>query len=448
MRWAAAPSRFGGGRLTRATAILAALLRCACSAPTPDPPSDLLLIVIDTCRQSRMSLYGYRDPTTPHIDAFAAEGVVFDLAVSHAPQTLPSVASLLTSMHPPEHGVRVNGLFRLPAARLTLAELLRDAGYHTGAVVSAFPLDPRFGIEQGFSHYDADFRQSLLTPPDAVHGGFEQRADEATDKALAWLDAAPDASPWFLMVHYFDPHMPQEPPEGFRDRRDAYDGELAFTDAEIGRLLARMQVRGRLDDALVVLVADHGEVLSEEFTGHAGSLAEPAIRVPLVLHHAGRLPAGVRVEAAVGLVDVAPTVLEILGLPVPPGFRGRSLLPLLEGAADDARGVYSETLYLKLEAAEGISRFSLRTERYKYRYDEVEQDGELGVFERIVDLDLPQQERSNLLTGDATAPEYRALAERFRARVQELRARAVEPEPLPLTPDSEARLRSLGYLGE
>jgi arylsulfatase A-like enzyme len=404
-----------------------------------------------------MSLYGYGRATTPNLERLGAEGVVFDQAVTHVPQTLPAVSTLLTSTLPSEHGVRVNGLFRLPESALTLAEVLREAGWDTAAFVSGFPLDSRFGTAQGFDAYDARFADSVLTRtrrrgfqfPGNRHPDFEQRADETTDKALAWLDAraARGERPFFLLVHYFDPHYPYNAPTQYRTDLGAYDAEIAFTDAEIGRLVARLRGIGQLDETLVVVVGDHGEVL-EPRPHHAGQVKEPVLRIALLARAPGLLPQGARVPAQVALVDVAPTVLDILGVPAPPGFRGRSLLPWVRGEAEPARpAVPFETLYWKLEKDRGLTRHGLRSPSWKYVLELQETDGRVVESESLFDLVRDPGEETNLAADVAGRDSHRELLESFRAEIAEQVKRSAEGERLPLTPEVEDRLRSLGYLG-
>jgi len=418
---------------------------------------NLLFVVFDTCRIDRMSLYGYEKPTTPNLERLAAEGVVFDQAVTHVPQTLPAVATLLTSTLPSEHGVRVNGLFRLPDAAVTLPEVLRDAGYETAAFVSGFPLDARFGTDQGFDSYDARFADSILTRtrrkdfkfPGSSHPDFEQRADETTDKVLAWLDARADgaARPFFLLVHYFDPHFPYNAPPQYLGDLGPYDAEIAFIDAEAGRLIGRLRGAGLLDETLLVVVGDHGEILQPK-PRHAGYVKDAVLRVPLLLRATAALSEGVRVPAQVALVDVAPTVLDLLGVPTPPEFRGRSLLPLVRGESDAAQpAVPFETLYWKLEKERGLARHGVRTPAWKYVLDLREKDGDVVGSETLFDLARDPEETTNLVADAEGLAAHAELLESFRREVAEQVAQEGSGEPLPLTPEVEDRLRSLGYLG-
>ena len=253
------------------------------TALDPERPS-LLLVSIDTLRADHVGVYGAVDARTPVIDRLAAEGTRFTTAIASAPLTLPSHASILTGLYPPHHGVRYNGISRLLPSFDTLTERLRDAGYATGAVVGSAVLAGKYGLDQGFDHYDDDTR-SRGDPA-------ERPASEVTDGALAWLEHA--ERPFFLWVHYYDPHERYAPPAPFADRFAGrpYDGEVAYVDAELGRLFDSLAARGELDEALIVVTSDHGESLGEhaELT-HSYSLYDAVLAVPLVFRGPGVPPA-------------------------------------------------------------------------------------------------------------------------------------------------------------
>ncbi|MBP7147481.1 MAG: sulfatase-like hydrolase/transferase [Acidobacteria bacterium] len=291
----------------------------------------VLLVSLDTTRADRLGCYGYAHGATPTIDRWAAAGVVFDDAATPAPVTLPAHASLMTGLLPNRHGARDNGLYRVPDDVTTLAETLAAAGYDTAAVVGAGVLDRQYGLAQGFARYDDDVQGGGLTIP-------ERRAGTVTDAALA--TAAQLRAPFFLFVHYFDPHAAYQPPppfsETFRDR--PYDGEIAYVDQELGRLRAGLDRRGLLEGTIVALVADHGESLGEHGEpAHGVFLYQPTVRIPWILVAPG-LPAGARRGSLARLVDVAPTLLELAGVAAPAGIDGRSLAAIAQGTAPDATG--------------------------------------------------------------------------------------------------------------
>jgi len=315
------------------------LLTAGCTRGRDDSPLHLLLITLDTARADRFSYAGASPVETPAVDSLAAEGTAFLQAVSPVPVTLPAHASILTGLLPPAHGVRNNGTYRLTESAVTLAERLTAGGYRTGAFVGASVLDSRYGLDQGFEVYDDDM-------PGKPGAEFEaQRGAEAVvGRALAWLDGVGE-EPSFAWVHLFDPHMPYDPPEPERSRYPGapYDGEIAYADRMIGRLLDGYRDRGLYGRTLVVFTADHGEALGEhgELT-HGVFLFEPTVRVPMVMRAPGQ-SGGQRVVEQVRLIDLVPTVLDLLELGPAEGVDGRSLVPLLRGDDLEPVPAYLET---------------------------------------------------------------------------------------------------------
>jgi choline-sulfatase len=328
-------------------------------AKTGSPPN-LLLITMDTTRADRIGCYGGQ-VETPVLDRLAREGARFNNAFTVAPLTLPSHASILTGLYPPSHGVRENNNHRLPEELLTMAEHLAANGYRTGAVVSAYVLSSSFGIAQGFEYYTEPQDQNFRMPgvdQIQLREILEQRAEQTTSQALETIGKLADSrdQPFFLWVHYFDPHFSYDPPEPFASRYegDPYSGEIAYMDQEIGALLAGMNARGALQNTLVAVTADHGESLGEHGeTTHGLFVYGSTIRVPLILHRPGQVPAGQVFDNLVSVVDLAPTLLELIAAPVLPSLRslpgdgaagGRSFAPLFgsDGIVDRAP-VYSES---------------------------------------------------------------------------------------------------------
>jgi arylsulfatase A-like enzyme len=448
------------------------LVACACSgerATPPERPPNLLLVVIDTLRADRLSSYGYARNTSPQLDRVAAEGVRFDSSYAAASTTLPSHASLFTGEAPIRHGAVKNGI-RLSADADTLAERLRAAGFQTAAIVSSFVLDRRFGLDQGFDHYEDDFtKEGSSYRSDTwrgfhTGGAFDRRANLTTDRAIRWLDERRDpARPFFLFVHYFDPHDPYDPPEPWksrfarpagarpsladalvkRDVLDRYDGEIAFTDDEVGRLLAHVAALGLEDSTLVVVTSDHGEGLGQHgVIGHTVNVHEEAVRVPLLLRWPGRLAAGSVVAEPVESVDVLPTLLELMGLPPGDTGRGRSLAgALLRGESLDAEhpvvthrrpfdpAVVQENLRVFGE------QFGLRRGRWKWI--EGDRDGTRLLYDLTADP-LEQRDR---------AAEEPARAEAMSGEVATFRSRYQREAPLDTEVDADdaERLRALGY---
>ncbi len=317
------------------------------SAATPSVPPgaarrpNLLIITLDTTRADHLGCYGDERARTPVLDHLARSGVLFEEAHSHVPLTLPSHAVLMTGDLPSTLNLRVNGL-NLKAGAATLASILKGRGYWTGAVVSSVILDRARGLNQGFMHYDDRMTVSSQpgSPPEERPGG------EVTDAALAAVRSV--KAPFFLWVHYYDAHFPYRPPEPYAREFQGrpYDGEIAYMDASIGRLLDGLRSQGRLDDTLVVVAGDHGEGFMEHGERqHGVFLYEYALRVPLILNWTGHLPEGRRVPDLCGLADVAPTVLSLMDIPPPARTDGESLVPLLNGGSLPSRSLYIESYH-------------------------------------------------------------------------------------------------------
>lgn len=433
----------------RALATMAlALASCGGPEARPAPRADapnVVLVSIDTVRADRVGAYGARDAATATLDAIAAGGVRFEKAIAPAPLTLPSHATLLTGLYPPRHGVRHNGIFRLGGERTTLAERFRDAGYATGAAVGAVVLEAGFGLAQGFDHYDDDFGAERAS----ATGYPERRADEVTDAALGWL-AGVDR-PFFLFVHYYDPHAEYDPPapyaERFRGR--PYEGEIAYVDAAVGRLLEALRADGRLERTIVAVTSDHGESLGEhgERT-HSYTLYDATLAVPLVLRGPG-VPHGRSVPGVVSLADVAPTLLALAGVEALPDTDGVDLRPRFTGSDAEAIGgggpaapaasgadpaaegaAYAESLATQLDHG-WAPLHALRTPRHHYvRAPRAE----------LYDVSADPRERTNLL---AEGPRSEARA--ADAAIEALLARGELLRAAPVDGRTLTQLRALGY---
>ena len=315
---------------------------------------NLVLIVIDTMRADRLSCYGYKENRTPNIDALANRGVLMDRAVSHVPITLPSFSTIMTSRLPPTNGVHYNGGFYLDDSALTLAEILGERGYSSAAVVASIVLSSVNGISQGFAEYDDNFpefhgyrREIRMTQSRLNHT--QRRAEEVTDRVLSLADTLAAESPFFLFAHYFDPHSPLDPPPPYSlinpllnagsEEMDSeyYDGEVAYTDKHIGRLLDGLEARGMLENTLVVLAGDHGEGLGDHGEkSHGYYVYDTTLHVPLIYSMPGRIPEGETFKGLARLIDVAPTILDIMGIAWDKyGFQGVSDYPFDKGAHRD-----------------------------------------------------------------------------------------------------------------
>ena len=314
-------------------ALLLPLLGTLAAGCAPkEPPRLVLLIVIDTLRADYLGCYGHPTIETPHIDRLAAEGLLYEHALTAVPVTLPAVATLLTGAYPLQHGIRDNGAYTLAEEWTTLAERFGAAGYRTGAFVSATVLARGHGLEQGFGHYDDDCSMPyeaydpLLRAAATDHQGVERRANVTVDRAIGWLEEH-DGEDSFLFVHLFDPHIPRDPPPPYRARYAGhlYAGEVAFADAEVGRLLAAARSRFGAESMTAVLTADHGEGLGDhEEELHGMLLHRETVRVPLIVSAPG-VARGTRIPALVRSIDVAPTLCSLAGLEPPQRSVGRPL---------------------------------------------------------------------------------------------------------------------------
>ncbi len=331
----------------RALALLFVALQlggCSGGAGGTDSIENVLLVTFDTTRADRLGCTGWPSAHTPVLDALAERGVLFDRCIAAAPITLPSHATILTGLQPYHHGARNNGTHHLPPEVVTIAETLADADFATGAVISAVVLDSRFGLDQGFQHYDDDL-SSAKSVEEFVYRQVD--AQNTASRAIRWLEERGEER-WFLWVHFFDPHADYAPPARFLELCDgsAYDGEIAYADAELGRVLQAVEARGEIERTLVVMTADHGESLGEhgEQT-HSLFLYDATTRVPLVFAHP-TLIARKRVEDVVSSADVVPTLLELLDLAPPRKVDGDSLARVLREPAASPRptSAYSEAL--------------------------------------------------------------------------------------------------------
>jgi choline-sulfatase len=326
------------------------VVRTRSAIPASKPGLSVVLVTLDTTRADRLGCYGDSSAKTRHLDQLAAEGTRFETVTAPAPITLPSHSSILTGLYPFEHGVRNNGNFYLAPRYDTLATRLKARGYRTGAFVSSFILDRRYGLDRGFDVYDdrmeGDFKQVVALQA-------ERRGDRTALALDRWIDerAKEPGAPFFAWLHLYDPHEPYRPPRPFRDlfASDPYEGEIAFVDAIVASVLDRLRGAGLLDRTLVVLAGDHGESLGEHGEStHSMFVYEAALRVPLVFWRPGLVPAGKVVQDPVRLVDVAPTILDLVGAPGLPAPHARSLVPLLTGRqAAEPPPAYSETLLPK-----------------------------------------------------------------------------------------------------
>lgn len=382
------------------------------------PGGNLLLVTVDTLRADRLS-----PRFAPNLVKLAASGHLFRTAYAHAPLTLPSHASILTGVLPPNHGVRGNGAFRLDDGQLTLAERLGAVGYRSAAFVGSFVLDSRFGLAQGFDHYDGidDEREFA-----ADFAFAQRRAPEVFGAAATWILAqARPGQPWFAWVHVFDPHAPYDAPDA--GAADGYDGEVRFVDRAFGDFLDRLNRGGALADTAIIVTADHGESLGEHGeSAHGLFTYDATMRVPLLI--AGpQLGSGIH-DTATGHIDLVPTALDLLGLPADAALPGRSLRRVPE--ATTAPPIFLEAMDGWLTA--GAAPVAAVVQNHW----------------KLIDTPLPE-----LYDLAADASESRNVVGSSSDRAHQLRAllaaAAAGSRPstsVAPTAETQARLRTLGYV--
>jgi len=437
-----------------------ALVLAACGGEARKP--DVLLVTIDTLRADRLSSYGYERPTSPYLDELAAAGVRFDRAYATSSWTAPSVASLMTSLEPEVHGIERGHLDQgvivkqavLPDDVALWPELLRADGYRTYGVTANTHLYGRFGFDQGFDRYEC---VGFVDAPAVVR------------TVGAWRDEIVGGEgPWFLWVHLLDPHgqyRPRKPwigrfspgyrpiwsrmrrviiPDEYRDLgvtrgtpafevvNALYDSEIAYTDAAIRQIAAQV---GLSDDDLVVVTSDHGEeFLDHDRFGHGTTLYEEVIRVPLIVRLPGAAHAGTVVDAPVSLVDVLPTVLDVLGAPAPAQLQGASLLPAIEGRDTAERVVVTSLARFKTLETDSVTQGSWKYIEHRH------EPGRRMLFDVVAD---PGEARDLLASEPERAAELAAILAAHRASN---RARRVEPAAVDLSTDEFEQLKALGYV--
>jgi arylsulfatase A-like enzyme/Flp pilus assembly protein TadD len=391
------------------------------AAPKYDNPP-VILISVDTLRADRLPAYGYSAVETPHLDAFRADGILFENAYSHCPMTLPAHASMLTGLLPPQHGVRNNLGYVLDTAKYkTVAQMLKEKGYATGAAVSTYVLRGDTGFRKAFDFYDDEMP---AIAGDAL-GSHQRGGLQTLAVASKWIAEKKNA-PFFFMFHIYEPHAPYSPPEPFRSRyRDPYDGEIAAADDILGRFFAELKRLGVYDKSLIILTSDHGEGLGDHGEQQHGILLyRELIRVPMLVKLPGAERKGETRSEPVALVDIPPTISEVSGLHTG-GSAGRSLLE----AAEANRTVYSETFYPRIH----LGWSELRSQ----------------VGERFHYIDGPKPELYDIVADPAERVDVidreRREASRLRTAIRELES---ELPPLgSVDPETARKLAALGYLG-
>jgi arylsulfatase A-like enzyme/Flp pilus assembly protein TadD len=397
-----------------------------------DSNLNILLITLDTTRADRIGCYCYEKAKTPNLDFLALKGVRFSDVYCQVPLTLPSHCSILTGTYPIYHHVHNNGSYYLGHSHITLAEVLKERGYKTAAFVSSFTVDSRFGLDQGFDIYDDKFQE------DEVLKNFrsERRADKVFSSFSNWMDKN-DKQKFFCWVHFFDPHLPYDPPSPFKKEflDSPYDGEIAYMDFYVGKAIEKLREKYILDKTLIILAGDHGEALGEKRElDHGIFLYENTLKVPFILYCEKNLPQGIVVDSRVRLIDIMPTILGMLKISINKEVQGRSLLPYIEGKKKDDPPSYIETYY----------------PRENYGWSEL-----IGLIDREWKyIQAPKEELYNLERDPAeeenVVKKEKKVTSRMKEKLKNLikdYSSGIAAGKKKLTLEERDRLRSLGYLG-
>ncbi|MBP9945858.1 MAG: sulfatase-like hydrolase/transferase [Vicinamibacteria bacterium] len=407
--------------------------RALIASRAPATPPNVLVVTLDTTRADRLGPYGYAHGVTPNLDRMAENAVVFENAIASVPLTFPSHTTIFTGQYPTRHGIRDNGGFFLDAKALTMAEILKEKGYATGAFIGAWVLESRWGLAQGFDRYSDDFDLSKYKVISL--GTVQKTAEQVINDSIAWLDTV-KAGKFFGWVHLYDPHTPYEPIEPYASQypNQPYVAEIAYTDAQLGRLFDWMATHGLDKNTIVIVTADHGESLGDHGEAtHAYFIYDSAMHVPLIIKTPWNDRG--RVASMVSHADILPTLLDLLGLPASAEpVDGRSFaLGIVNPSASVGGSAYSETYFPRYHFGWQHLR-SLRTNEYTY-IDAPQPE--------LYDRKNDPRELNNIFKA------FSARAEDLRLKIEEL-ARADEgktPERQALDPDTLQRLAALGYVG-
>jgi arylsulfatase A-like enzyme/Flp pilus assembly protein TadD len=396
-----------------------------------DGSLNVLLITLDTTRADRLGCYGYPDAQTPNLDFLATNGIQFLNAYCQVPLTCPSHCSILTGTYPMYHQVRNNGTYYLAPEIQTLAEVLKTSGLETSAFVSSFTVDSRFGLDQGFDVYD-----DLLSPDQTFKAlNSERRADAVYASFSRWLDEREDGR-FFSWVHFFDPHIPYDPPSHYGEEfaENPYDGEIAFMDFYVGKILEKLRAEDLLEKTLIVVAGDHGEAFGEkQEKGHGVFIYESTMRVPLIFYAPINLPQGQRIEARARLIDIMPSILDFLNIPVTEDIQGVSLLPHMEGRTKADLSSYIESFYPR--------------ENYGWSQLVGLIDGDWKYIkapkQELYNLEQDPWEETNLILDEVKVAQE--IKEKLEALIEESISQRVA-EKRSLSSEERERLRSLGYI--
>jgi len=417
--------------LIASVVIVAVLFLIQLGTPTASP-RHIILISIDTLRADYLGCYGDSRGLTPNIDKFAMDGLLFKKVAAPVPLTLPSHTTILTGTNPPYHGIHDNFDYVGPS-NLTLAEIFKEKGFATGAVISSSILHSDFGLNQGFDTYLDKIKH-------IKKDGFDigRRAEDATDLACKWFEENKDGR-FFLFLHYYDPHTPYCPPEPYASKYpdNLYAGEVAYTDEHVGRLMKTLKELGIYNSALIILTADHGEMLGEHGEkDHGYFIYESAIKVPLIIK-APRVSRGKRIDNdLVGSVDIFPTICKIMRLSLPEHIQGMDLSDYFTGKDNLFKDRQLPCESLTPTSSGGNSLLGLVTSQWKYIQT---------TRPELYDLVNDPQESKNLL--ESQAKRARFMREHLRLLLKEQQRKEQDEAPPPISPETLKRLESLGYVG-
>ena len=426
----------------RGWALLLCVSSALCFAANPPRPN-VILITLDTTRADRMGFLGSTRGLTPNLDAMAKQAIVFSQAYSHVPITTASHTTILTGTYPQFNHVTDFGIPLSPKLPY-LPDLLHQHGYHTGAFVGSLILDPLDGtapgFDRGFDVYDANFH--LRRHGADRYKTVERRAGDVVQHALAWLSQVPDG-PFFLWVHLYDAHDPYDPPEPYKSKyaSQPYDGEIAYADSAVGKLLDALRKHGLYDETMIAVMADHGESLGAHGENtHGVFLYDETLHVPLVIKLPLNRSAGKHIETRVGLVDVTPTLLQESGIAIPKEVQGESLIKMLKPAAlnskspaTEDRPAYAETDYPH-RAFGWSSLRALRAGKYLYI-----QAPDRELYDRLSD---PGAQRNLASDSKAVADTMSFKLNEFREKTSQTLFELAKPDP-----EQAKKLQALGYVG-
>jgi arylsulfatase A-like enzyme/Tfp pilus assembly protein PilF len=397
---------------------------------------NVILITLDTLRADFVSAYEKGKAETPHMDQIAQEGVLFEACITQTPLTLPSHTSILSATYPLYHQVRDNGGFLVPESLEFVSEILQKEGFATSAFIGSYVLHSKWGINQGFDTYSDDFDLSKYKKISL--GNVQKRADEVLGNAKKWL-LANKKKKFFTWIHLYDPHTPYDPPSPFKEKypRQPYRGEVEYMDHHLGLFFDFLKEEGLYEKSLIIMAADHGESLGQHGENtHGFFIYEPTAWVPLIVRAPFKFPAQ-RIKNIVELIDLAPTILDALGIPIPSSYQGQSLLSLMFGDKEREKDIaYTETYYPRLHYGWSELKALYYNKNWKYI---------IAPKQELYDLQKDKRERNNLVLKKSTQ------ARRAKIRIQEFikdkSKNAIKPgEAGKLDKDDLQKLAALGYV--